>query len=300
MKRTRTRSLGATILAATVMASLLTLGGSVATVGYIDQTQIQVILSGPNVVRCNRAATVSARVVSTKSGKPVGNQIVKWSLAGRSGDDGISAGSTVTNRRGRTAVTVSFGPVEGSRTVRAGAGATSPSITIRCAGGLPRTPPLLPTESTAGLGGALLATSEALGRLPSGDPLPATGIRLERLGIDLPLVEGDGMAGMQDAASHYPGTAWPGEGSNTFIYAHAREGEFLDLWKVRTGDLVEVTMADGQVVEHRVSEIRPMVAYDDLDVLAATDEEILTLQTCLTYDDTAPRFVVIAERVDRA
>ena len=49
------------LLAVTVITTLLTLGGTVATVGYIDQTQIQVILSGPNVVRCNRAATINAR-----------------------------------------------------------------------------------------------------------------------------------------------------------------------------------------------------------------------------------------------
>jgi LPXTG-site transpeptidase (sortase) family protein len=286
------------LLAATVIAALLTLGGTVASVGYIDQTQIQVLLSGPNVVRCNRTATVSARVVS-KNGKPVGNQVVNWSLSGRSGSDGISAGSTVTNKRGRTAVTVRFGPVAGSRTVRAGAAATNPSITIRCAGGLPKTAPRPPAGFEAPVSDALLISGAPTGVEATTAPLPATGIRLERLGIDLPLVEGDGLVGAEDAAAHYPGTAWPGEGSNTFIYAHAREGQFLDLWKVRTGDLVEVTMADGEVVQHRVSEIRPMVAYDDLDVLAGSDKEILTLQTCLTYDDSAPRFVVVAERVDR-
>jgi LPXTG-site transpeptidase (sortase) family protein len=128
----------------------------------------------------------------------------------------------------------------------------------------------------------------------------ATEIRLDRLGIDLPIVEGDGLVAPDDSAAHYPGTAWPDQGSNTFVYAHARKGRFLELWRVRTGDLVDVTMADGRVIEHRVSEIRPMVAWDDLDLLAPTDEETLTLQTCLSYDDTAPRFVVIAKRVDAA
>jgi LPXTG-site transpeptidase (sortase) family protein len=224
---------------------------------------------------------------------------VNWSLArSRSGRDGLSARSTVTDGRGRTSVTLRFGPVAGSRTIRAGAATTRPSITVRCAGGLPRTAPAPVAGSEALVSDALLIPDTATGIEATGG-LPATGIRLARLGIDLPLVEGDGLVGPDDAAAHYPGTAWPGEGSNTVIYAHAREGAFLDLWNVRTGDLVEVTMADGDIVEHRVSEIRPMVAFDDLDLLAATDKEILTLQTCLTYDDTAPRFVVIAEPVDR-
>jgi sortase A len=132
------------------------------------------------------------------------------------------------------------------------------------------------------------------------DPLPATAIRVERLGIDLPLVEGDGSSVPEGAAAHYPGTAWPGEGSNTYVYAHAREGHFLELWQVRTGDVVEVDMADGAVAEYRVTDIMPLVRWDALEMLEPTDEEILTLQTCLTYAATAPRFVVIAERVAHA
>ena len=46
----------------------------------------------------------------------------------------------------------------------------------------------------------------------------------------------------EGAAAHYPGTAWPGEGSNTYVYAHAREGHFLELWQVRTGDVVDVDL----------------------------------------------------------
>ena len=170
MNQVRTR-----LLAAAIIAALMTLGGAVASVGYIDQTQIQVILSGPNVVRCNRVATVSARVVSTKNGKPVGNQIVNWSLSGRSGSDGISAGSTVTNKRGRTAVTVRFGPVAGSRTVRAGAAATRPSITIRCAGGLPKTAPRPPAGFEAPVSDALLLPDSR--HRPRGDDRAAPGDR---------------------------------------------------------------------------------------------------------------------------
>ena len=143
---------------------------------------------------------------------------------------------------------------------------------------------------------ALLA-QPATGSASGVGALPATRIRLDRLGIDLPLVEGDGITVPEGAAAHYPGTSWPGEGSNTYLYAHARENHFLELWSVRTGDLVEVDMADGAVAEYRVSRILPLVEWDALEMLAPTSEEILTLQTCLTYDETAPRFVVIAKRV---
>jgi LPXTG-site transpeptidase (sortase) family protein len=130
--------------------------------------------------------------------------------------------------------------------------------------------------------------------------LPATALRLDRLGIDLDLVEGDGVTVPEGAAAHYPGTAWPGEASNTYLYAHAREGHFLELWQVRSGDLVEMDMADGSVASYRVTEIHPVVEWDALEYLAPSSSERLTLQTCLTYDDTAPRFIVIAEPVSSA
>jgi LPXTG-site transpeptidase (sortase) family protein len=283
------------------LALLMLAGAGVATVGYVDQTQVQVVLSGPNTVRCNRSATISARVVSTENGRPVRNQVVSWALTQtQSSGDGLSAASTITNRRGNTSVTLSFGPAAGPRTVRASVTVTSPSITIRCAGGLPRT-------STRPPDGFVAAPSDALLMPPAGPnidsssaPLPATGVRLDRLGIDLPLVEGDGVSVPEGAAAHYPGTAWPGEGSNTYVYAHAREGHFLELWQVRTGDVVDVDLADGSVAQYRVSRILPTVAWDAIEMLAPTSTEILTLQTCLTYDVTAPRFVVIAERIAQA
>ncbi|CAN5485563.1 hypothetical protein BH24CHL9_BH24CHL9_00530 [soil metagenome] len=289
-------------LAVSLMAvSTMLFGGSLTTVGYIDQAQVQVILSGPNVVRCNRAATIGARVVSTQNGRPVRNQVVNWSLVqSQSGGDGLSASRTVTDRRGRTSVTLSFGPVAGARTVRASATVTSPSITVRCAGGLPRASTRPPDDHVEQPYDALLMPRAlpALSQPPDG--LPVTGVRLERLGIDLPVVEGDGFTAPEGAAAHYPGTAWPGEGSNTYLYAHAREGLFLELWQVRTGETVEVDLADGAVAEYRVREIRPVVSWDAVELLAETSDEILTLQTCLTYEDTAPRFVVIAERVSAA
>jgi LPXTG-site transpeptidase (sortase) family protein len=293
----RSVRLAVSLLAATTIL----FGGSLSTVGYIDQAQVQVILSGPNVVRCNRAATINARVVSTENGRPVRNQVVNWSIVqSQSGGDGLSASRTVTDRRGRTSVTLRFGPVAGPRTVRAAVTVSSPSITVRCAGGLPRSSTRPPDDHVEQPANALLMPDALPTTTQPADGLPITGVRVERLGIDLPIVEGDGFTAPEGAAAHYPGTAWPGQGSNTYLYAHARAGHFLELWQVRKGDVVEVDLADGAVAEYRVSEIRPVAAWDEVELLGPSPEEILTLQTCLTYEDTAPRFVVIAERVSSA
>ena len=296
----RTRLPG--VLVAVVLSALLAAAGTMTALGYIGQPQTKVLLSGSNTVKCNRTATVTAKVVDVKSGKPVWGQIVTWSLVQtQSGGDSLSAGSSKTNRKGNTSVNVSFGPVAGARMVRASIAGTAPTITVQCAGGLPKTAPVPPAGYVDQPSGALLAPplTPAFDTAPAGE-LPATAIRMDRLGIELPLVEGDGYQVPLDAAAHYPGTAWPGQGSNTYVYAHARDGYFLNLWQVRTGDLVELDMADGSTAAYRVSEIHPVVKWDALEYLAPTDSEILTLQTCLTYADTAPRFVVIAERVTTA
>ena len=272
---------------------------------YITQAPFQVLLSGPGrTVKCDRTVRVSATVLSADDGSPIRRQVVRWSFAqSQSSQDRLSDTQTTTDARGRTSISVSFGPVAGARRVTASASIVSPTIEVRCAGGLPATLAVGPggaLPSVAGLAAlaavAAPAVSDAqMGLVDAGTV--ATRLRIGRLGVDLPIEAGNGVDVPEAAAAHFPGTAWPGAGSNTFLYAHNRPGLFGALWSVRTDDLVTLTLADGTLASYRVTDIRPVVAWDDLESLAPTTTERLTLQTCLTYEPTAPRFVVIAERV---
>jgi LPXTG-site transpeptidase (sortase) family protein len=297
--RTRIPALAATAF----LAAVLMVAAALPAAGYIKQPQARLFLSAPNVVKCDRSATITGKVIDVKTGKPVSNQIVSWRLIGRqSGSDRLSSSSTKTNRAGVTSVSLRFGPKAGPRKVAASIRTSKPVITVRCAGGLPKTSVLPPDDFIEQAPAALLEPAVAPPPPTTGlaATLPMATIRVDRLGIDLPVVEGDGYRVPDLAAAHYPGTAWPGQGSNTYLYAHARTGHFLELWQVRTGDLVEMDMADGTTVDYQVSEIHPLVPWDALEYLAPTDGETLTLQTCLSYEDTAPRFVVIATRVPSA
>lgn len=134
---------------------------------------------------------------------------------------------------------------------------------------------------------------------PPGSPAVGPGIRANRikiatLGIDLAVVEGDGVDTPIGKVAHYPGSAWPGGGSNIYIYGHARVGMFLPLWQVHIGDTVEMDLVDGTSRRYVVTKILPKVPYDAVSYLAPTPTEQLTLQTCTSYYPTAPRFVVIA------
>ena len=130
----------------------------------------------------------------------------------------------------------------------------------------------------------------------SGSPHPivANRIVISRLGIDMKIVEGDGVDAPLGKVAHYPGTAWPGGGSNIYLYAHARDGMFITLWNASIGDDIVLTLVDGSQRRYVVWQILPNVTWNDMSIVAPTTAEQLTLQTCTSYQFTAPRFVVIA------
>ena len=131
-------------------------------------------------------------------------------------------------------------------------------------------------------------------------------VRIPRLGIDLPLQEGDvardvpngsnGGATPEGAAFHLPGTAVPGHAGNSYLYAHARIGMFLNLWQARLGDEVQVLTASGQTLRYIVSEVHPSVSSADVSWTQPTPDERLTLQTSTGPTPAYPRFIVVAER----
>ncbi|MHB8958906.1 MAG: sortase [Candidatus Limnocylindrales bacterium] len=152
--------------------------------------------------------------------------------------------------------------------------------------------PPLPTSS------AVLPPTSSLTPIATPIPSPvgivANRIRIPRLGIDLRIVEGDGLDAPMNKAAHYPGTGWPGGGTNIYIYAHAQTGMFLSLWQAKVGDQVVLDLVDGTTRTYVVTQVLPKVPYDALQYVAATPTEQLTLQTSTSYTPTAPRFVVIA------
>jgi sortase A len=141
------------------------------------------------------------------------------------------------------------------------------------------------------------ASSPGISPSPSGSAgsgVRASRIQIARLGIDLSIIEGDGIDAPIGKAAHYPGSAWPGGGSNMYIYAHARVGMFITLWQVRLGDTVKLQLIDGTSRTYVVTRILPKVPFDAVQYLQPTPTEQLTLQTSTSYYSTAPRFVVIA------
>jgi len=125
-------------------------------------------------------------------------------------------------------------------------------------------------------------------------------IKIARLAIELPIVEGDlerdavRLETPDNVALHLPGSAIPGDGSNTYIYAHARRGMFLTLWTAREGDEVVIVTPSGRELRYVVSEVHARVDPTDVSWVTRSAGERLTLQTSTGPDPGDPRFVVVA------
>jgi len=125
-------------------------------------------------------------------------------------------------------------------------------------------------------------------------PTRATTVAIPRLGISLPIVNGTANGVISRRyAYHYPGTSWPGGGSNTYLYAHAQVGAFVNLKYARIGDLVTLRLSTGRYVKYKVS-AKYNVAWNDDRWLLPTSSERITLQTCLGPYTTSRRLIVVA------
>ena len=192
-----------------------------------------------------------------------------------------------------------------SFTLLAGVLLLAVGIAIVAGAGLPRSGSVAPialpsptaTATPASTGSTIAPPTAAatIGPIPDGYR-----IELPRLGIDLPIAEGDVERDVviqktpENFAFHFPGTAIPGTVGNSYIYAHARQGMFLSLWNARVGDQVTVMTPGGAALKFVITEVHPKVPPADTSWLQPSADERLTLQTSTGPNRDDPRFVVIA------
>jgi LPXTG-site transpeptidase (sortase) family protein len=138
----------------------------------------------------------------------------------------------------------------------------------------------------------------------SGFPVPSpqanvpegTRVVIRDLGIDLPMVPGDGQNAPLYKAATYPSPLkLPGEGGRSMIYAHARTGMFGPLFQAHVGQQVEVHQANGKVLAYTIKEYYAKWSARDLRWLQPTNHEELILETCTTYNANDPRIIAVAE-----
>jgi len=111
-------------------------------------------------------------------------------------------------------------------------------------------------------------------------PPPEAILRVPRLGIEVPVLEGTSDLTLNRGVGHIPGTALPGQPGNLAITGH-RDGFFRPLKDASVGDIIEVQRAS-QTDRYVVRKIK-IVFPTDTSVLNTTTDSTLTLVTCYPF-----------------
>ena len=129
---------------------------------------------------------------------------------------------------------------------------------------------------------------------------PLAVMRMERLGLRVPIFEGTGDAQLNRGAGWIEGTARPTDQGNIGVAGH-RDGFFRPLKDAKVGDRIELQTSQTTTV-YVVDEIT-IVTPQDVHVLQPRARPSLTLVTCYPFYfvGSAPqRYIVHASVVDRA
>ena len=125
-------------------------------------------------------------------------------------------------------------------------------------------------------------------------PPPMAVLRIRRLGLEVPVLEGTDEWTLDRGVGHIEDTPRPGETGNVGIAGH-RDGFFRVLKDIHPGDELELALP-GTIRRYRVEKLS-VVRPDDVGVLEPTPGPRLTLVTCYPFYVAGPapeRFIVQA------
>jgi len=105
-------------------------------------------------------------------------------------------------------------------------------------------------------------------------------LRIPRLKLEVPILEGTDDWTLNRAVGHIEDTAKPAERGNIGIAGH-RDGFFRGLKDLATGDTLELELTTG--VEHFRIERIWIVNPEDVSVLDPTSSKAITLVTCYPF-----------------
>ena len=138
----------------------------------------------------------------------------------------------------------------------------------------------------AGLFGRKVKKGEAIGR-----------IVIDRIGLDIVVVQGTDTASLQKGPGHYPQTPFPGQGKTVGIAGHRTTflAPFRHINEIRDGDLIRLEMPYGAfaytVEKHKV------VDPGDVGIVKPVGYERLVLTACHPVHSAAQRWAVFARLI---
>lgn len=130
--------------------------------------------------------------------------------------------------------------------------------------------------------------------LPTPSPQQAVRIQIPALDVDAPVVQGDGWEQLKKGVAQHLGTADPGQNGNVVLSAHNDVfGEiFRHLDRLQEGDEV-IVYTNQRAFVYTVKQTQ-VVEPTQVEVMAATQEPVVTLISCYPYLIDNQRIVVTA------
>ncbi len=142
-----------------------------------------------------------------------------------------------------------------------------------------------------------LASGEQTKPWPWADTWPVARLQVERLGVDLIVLEGESGEVLAFGPGHLPGSSDPGSNGHCILAGH-RDTDFQFLQDLRKDDIVTIQAVSGGLQKYRVME-NVIHKAEDL-YFQESDASSLTLLTCYPFDtlrsNTPFRYLVFAER----
>lgn len=131
--------------------------------------------------------------------------------------------------------------------------------------------------------------------VPTAGPEQATRIDIPAIGVYAPIVQGDGEEQLKKGVGQHIGSANPGQKGNMVLTAHDDiYGEiFRYLDKLKKGDQI-VLYTNQRAYTYVVSESPRVVEPSQVEVMAPTEEAVVTLISCYPYLIDTHRIVVRA------
>ena len=143
-----------------------------------------------------------------------------------------------------------------------------------------------------------LATSAPVKPWSWADTWPVAKVEMERIGLESIVLKGGSGQALAFGPGLLDGTALPGEEGTAVIAAH-RDTHFAGLAKVRLGDEIRLTRADGVTVWFRVTQMS-VAPWDRSGIDPHADGRWLVLTTCWPFGTSEPgqlRFLVKAQMI---
>ncbi len=130
--------------------------------------------------------------------------------------------------------------------------------------------------------------------VPTASPEQAVRIQIPAIGVDAPVIQGDGWEQLKKGVGQHAGTPNPGETGNVVLSAHNDVfGEiFRDLDRLKTGDTI-ILFTNLRTYTYIVNQNR-IVEPSQVEVMSPTADSVVTLISCYPYMVDNRRIVVSA------